>query len=65
MERLWYKGYLANLNSPLMNDDIVRKFDKYTFVMRDAFDMTINVARVIKKKSKEEKLTKEIYAYTL
>ena len=48
-----------------MNDDIVRKFDKYTFVMRDAFDMTINVARVIKKKSKEEKLTKEIYAYTL
>jgi hypothetical protein len=33
--------------------------------MRDAFDSTLNVARVIKKKSREEKLTKEIFVYTL
>ena len=33
--------------------------------MRDAFDTTLNVARVIKKKSREEKLTREIFLYTL
>ncbi len=32
--------------------------------MRDAFDPTLNVARVIKKKSREEKLTREIFFYT-
>jgi hypothetical protein len=48
-----------------MNEDIVRKYEKYTYIMKDAFDPTINVARVIKKTSKEEKMTKEIYAYTL
>jgi hypothetical protein len=56
---------LEEFHSPLLNQDLLRKFDKYTFIMRDAFDPTLNVARVIKKKSKEEKLTREIFVYTL
>ena len=56
---------LQNMQSPLINQDLLRKFDKYTFIMRDAFDPTLNVARVIKKKSREEKLTREIFLYTL
>jgi Cid1 family poly A polymerase len=45
----------AFADSEIVREDLLNKYDKWTFIIVDTFDRTINVGRAIKRKGHIEK----------
>ena len=67
IDREGYKKEIVSTfaESEIVREDLLKKYDKWTFIIVDTFDRTINVGRAIKRKGNIEKWYFDIYRYTL
>ena len=67
IDRQGYKKEIQSMfaDSEIVREDLLNKYDKWTFIIVDTFDRTINVGRAIKRKGNIEKWYFDVYRYTL
>jgi hypothetical protein len=67
IDREGYKKEILSTfaESEIVREDLLKKYDKWTFIIVDTFDRTINVGRAIKRKGNIEKWYFDIYRNTL